>query len=119
MVSGADFSPSAMAASEPPDPQGPLSGWAKVFQLSTRLPYFLPLILSLVVLFVAATLTNGELDRVKERETALDAREKELRLSNDARVVKLEGLTLDLVKQLRAGKADAASSASETAAKTP
>jgi len=104
----------------------PMSGWAKVFQLSTRIPFFIPLILSLVVLYVAASFVSGERDRISLRETRLDSREarlddreKDIRSGIEDRTGKLETLTLELVKQLRAEKPSPASDAAAKNAPHP
>lgn len=111
----ADGVPVSDSKEEPSEKQG----WAGVLQRAAQIPFLIPLVLSLAVLYVAASLINGERDRLKEREAALDARDKEVRVTNDARIAKLETLTLDLVRQLRAEKSSPASDAAAKNAPDP
>lgn len=92
------------------------TGWAGVVQRLAQIPLLLPLVLALAVLYVAVSLENGERDRLKQREEALDIREKDMRAMNDARTAKLEALTLALVSQLRERPASGASAASAASA---
>ncbi|OXC79339.1 hypothetical protein [Caballeronia sordidicola] len=93
---------------DPVEPQSPTKKvtWNDVVQKSSQIAWLLPTVLALVVLYVAMGMTSNEEQHLHARETALDAEAKELRAANNARVEKLDALTLDLIKQLRAPKPD-------------